>query len=120
MASLSITGGRLRIRLTFTEKIFSLHGDFSISGSDIVSAKPVKAKLWAKELRVPGTFFPWLIKAGTYVSLSGNGRSFWFSRWRGGHIQIELRNHWYKRIVLSLDDPAYWSRKIRRIQRKRK
>ena len=68
--------------------------------------------LW-KGIRAPGTFVPGLIRAGTYYTTKG--REFWYvTRQSGPLIQTKVltldlaQTEYYKRIVLSVENPEMW------------
>lgn len=72
--------------------------------------------LW-NGIRAPGTFVPGLIRAGTYYTTKG--REFWYvTRQSGPLIQtpvlmLELTQiEYYKRIVLSAQQPEIWSDRL--------
>lgn len=64
---------------------------------------------WA-DVRLPGTFLPGVIKAGTYYT--GHGREFWYATRTGKYLTLELENEFYKRIVLTLDENQDWVDRI--------
>lgn len=91
---------RLIIKLSVWEKIWGLHGDFTISRNNIVSISEEFPKSSWRDIKFPGTFFPGIIKAGTY--LTPRGKEFWY--WVNGREKIhniELKNMGYKRLILS-------------------
>ena len=92
----------LAIELSFWEKIWSLHGNFQIPKSNIVSIGEGNPKSSWSELRVPGTFLPGFIKAGTFYTR--RGREFWYVTRNTPRIYtIELANMSYHRLVLGTD-----------------
>lgn len=97
--NIELTQSQLTVMLSLGEKVFSLHGNFHIPRSNIASITEGKPKgSWA-DLKIPGTFFPGLIKAGTFYSR--RGKEFWYVTRSHKHIYtIELTNMSYKRLVL--------------------
>ena len=92
----------LYINFTTIEKILGVHWSFKIPLADISEIhQNIPRQTW-KELRLPGTFIPGVIKAGTY--LTERGREFWYVTRKRHHITIELRRGFYKRMMLSVDD----------------
>ncbi len=69
----------------------------------------VPAKL-PHDLRFPGTFFPVLIKAGTY--LTNRGKEFWYTTRNKKFLCIELKQGFYKRIILSVNENESVKNKI--------
>lgn len=102
---LRIENGNLLIQLTFWEKLWSLHGSLSVPLPHVAELKhSIPVSSW-KELKLPGSFVPGVIKAGTY--LTPRGKEFWsVTRWAGKQVTIELRDEKYKRIVLGLPPDA--------------
>ncbi|MBD1913753.1 MULTISPECIES: hypothetical protein [unclassified Leptolyngbya] len=62
-----------------------------------------------RELRAPGTSLPGVIKAGTYYT--ERGREFWYVT-KPSVLTIDVRDNYYKRIVLSLHDNEAWRAEI--------
>jgi len=108
---LSIENSRLRVELSILEKILSFRGSFEVPLEDVEMVTSGKPKgTWA-EIRVPGTFIPWVIKAGTYFTR--NGKEFWYvTRSHRNFLTIHLKRGFYKRIILGLDASEYWVRRI--------
>jgi hypothetical protein len=99
---LSVTKDHLRVELGTLEKILAVHGSFDIPIPDIEDVgTDVPAQIW-KEIRAPGTFFPGVIKAGTYYS--DRGREFWYLVRGKMPLRIELKCHYYKRVILGTED----------------
>ena len=67
----------------------------SVAGAEAVLPPPT----W-KQLRLPGTHLPGLIKAGSY--LTNRGWEFWCLTRNGRQhpVTVSLRNHRYARLVL--------------------
>jgi len=63
-----------------------------------------------REVRAPGTFVPGMIKAGTYYT--ERGREFWYVVPSQTVLCMDIREDYYKRIVLSLPDSEAWCRDI--------
>ncbi len=103
---LHIENGNLLIGLSFWEKVWGFHGSFRIPLSHIIGMKrEIPVTSW-KELRVPGSFIPGVIKAGTYFT--PRGKEFWYvTRWGKQYITIELQNERYRRIVLGLPESQF-------------
>ena len=70
-------GDNLRLKLSQLERLFAFHGDLSIPVGKIVniSTNMPDHNWW--DLRMPGTFLPRVIKAGTYYSR--RGKEFWYA-----------------------------------------
>ena len=108
--NLSIEDGLLKIDLSRVEKVLSVHGSFRTPLEQVESVSTgVPRQSW-RDLNVPGTFLPWVVKAGTY--LTKRGREFWYVTRNSGFLTIELKNGNYKRIVLGLNDSQHWADQI--------
>jgi hypothetical protein len=95
-------GNHLIIEFSLVEKTLGLHGNFKIQQSSIVSIEEREPEWGWLDLKIPGTFFPGLIRAGTYYSR--RGKEFWYWTNKKHTYVIELKNMPYKRIILSTDD----------------
>ncbi len=62
------------------------------------------------EWRAPGTYLPGIIKAGTFFSRTGC--EFWYITPRSEHLTLDLKDEWFKRIVLNVDNSANWVAQI--------
>jgi hypothetical protein len=59
------------------------------------------SKSW-RDIRAPGTYFPRLIKAGTYYT--PRGKEFWYLTKGKTPLTIELKKGEYKRIIIGLNE----------------
>ena len=108
--NLSIEDGLLKIDLSRVEKVLSVHGSFRTPLEQVESVSTEVPRQSWRDHRVPGTFLPWVVKAGTY--LTERGREFWYVTRNRGFLTIELKNGSYKRIVLGLNDNQHWADQI--------
>jgi len=92
----------LYIKFNTVEKILGVHWSFSIPLGDISETHNRKPVQSYKEIRIPGTFFPGIIKAGTYRNQ--RGWEFWYVTRKKNYLVIELKRGFYKRIILSVDE----------------
>jgi hypothetical protein len=92
----------LYIKLSTVEKILSVHGSFIIPLGEISETHTRTPPCSLKQLRIPGTFIPGLIKAGTYFSK--RGWEFWYVTRKKKFFTIELKKGFYKRLILSVDE----------------
>jgi len=106
----------LYIKFNTIEKILGVHWSFVIplnTISEIHTNAPAKL---SHGLRCPGTFFPGLIKAGTY--LTNRGKEFWYTTSNKKFLCIELRQGFYKRIIISVNENESIKNKISEIIKK--
>jgi hypothetical protein len=91
----------LVVKLSFWETIWGMHSNFSIPKKNVVSLKETEPVSGWWDIKFPGTFFPGLIKAGSY--LTRRGREYWFvNRNHKFFYTIELKDMAYKRLVLGV------------------
>ncbi|MEX2599742.1 MAG: hypothetical protein WD533_08815 [Dehalococcoidia bacterium] len=112
---LSLSDGSLHIRLEGMEKIWALKGSLTIPLADIAEVRAKepddKPSNYWKALRIPGTFVPWVIKAGTYYSAVG--REFWYATTGKPFLVLYVNKEGkYDRVVLGLDDAEVWAQRI--------
>ncbi len=107
---LNLDNGQLNIKLSILEKILSVRGSLKIPLDRIDRATTEAPKTTWREIRAPGTFMPWVIKAGTYFT--NRGKEFWYVTRLRNHLTMELKKGFYNRIVLSLRDNQQWADKI--------
>ena len=88
--NLSIEDGFLKIDLSRIEKVLSVHGSFRTPLEQVGSVSTgVPRQSW-RDLRVPGTFLPWVVEAGRY--LTKRGREFWYVTRKGiPHYRAQKR-----------------------------
>lgn len=109
---LKLEGDRLHLDLNFWEKLWALqfNHSFEIPVAHIrqVSTDPLSDR--AFDLRLPGTQVPGILKAGTYYH---NGqREFWYVEGDRPYLTLELEDEFYKRLVLSVEQPQTWAAQI--------
>lgn len=92
----------LYIKFSTVEKILSVHRSFIIPLSEISETHTRIPTRSYKQLRIPGTFIPGLIKAGTYFTK--RGWEFWYVTRKKNFLTFELKKGFYKRIILSVDE----------------
>jgi hypothetical protein len=105
MATVSVEGDRLVVRLSGWESVWALkrHIDVPLRSVLSASAGTIHSKL-PRGIRLPGTFVPKLITAGSYWRKS-EGWSFWSVRDEKMAVDIRLRDTRFIRIVVQVDDP---------------
>ena len=109
---LRLEKGFLRIDLGFWQGILAARRYLNVPLTHVEDATAVAPRLleW-RELRVPGTFFPGLVKAGTY-RWWGRKKDFWFATPGKGFLVINCKSGPYRRIVLTVRDNEQWAREI--------
>ena len=104
MPKVEFSPTHLQIKLNPGEKIWGMHGDFKIPGGAIRGAEPLDKTFWRTlGLRIPGTAFPGLIIAGTYLWRKDRAWVYWL---RGQEVvQINLAPGFgYTRILIGTEN----------------
>jgi hypothetical protein len=99
---------RLVARLRGLNKLWALRGEVAVPIDKVKLARVATADGADRPklplVRVPGTFVPWLIAAGTF---KGKGRIEFWAVHRGQELLVvELDHAAYDRLVLQVADPA--------------
>src|SRR5690606_6495562 len=105
MSKVIVEENNIKILLSLSEKIWSFHVNFYFPTNQIASLEKTAPKTSLGELRFPGTFFPYLIKAGTYYKKGS--KEFWYRTYSKKYLlSINLKNSKLKRIVLGFTTPS--------------
>ncbi len=106
--NLTVKDRVVEIQLEPMERVWGCHvnGKIEIPLEDIQSVSAECPGTHWRELRAPGTYWPGLIKAGTYYS--DLGRAFWYLRPGQDCLCLDLREGYYKRVVLSSEQAGQW------------
>lgn len=109
---LGLIGNTLSIEWECFEQLwaFNLEKTWEIPLERIESASTEEPPRDWLELRAPGTFFPGLIKAGTYYTL--RGKEFWYVSQDRDYLVLKLRDFDFQTIILTLDNAKSWSERI--------
>jgi hypothetical protein len=107
-----ISENRLKINLDAWERVwaFYFNADLEVPLNHITRVTTEEPHSSWMDVRLPGTFLPGVIKAGTYYT--GEGREFWYATRGGKYLTLELENEFYKKIVLTIDDHQRWADQI--------
>lgn len=104
---LKIRDGNLEIHLEAKEKLLSFRGSLTIPLKQISLVHTKTPQVSWKEIKAPGSFFPGIIKAGTYYTR--RGKEFWYFTRGKSFLTIELKKGSYKRIVLGVKENLRWA-----------
>ena len=112
---LKIGSGVVEIVLEPMERLAScrINSRIELSLADIQTVSTQRPDGHWRELRAPGTYFPGLIKAGTYYSELG--RAFWHVQRDQPCLCIDLEAGYYKRVVLGSDLAQDWCSQIQAV-----
>lgn len=114
--NLTIVGNILRIEWEWYEQFwaFNWNQTFEIPLAHITSVTTEEPPQSWTDLRAPGTFFPGLIKAGTYYTT--RGREFWYVIQDQPYLVLGLRDQPFQKIVLSVAQNQAWRERIEQSQ----
>lgn len=110
MARVEISGDTLTVHIEGWDKILALKGRIDVPLAHVVgaSADPEQARRWPQGLRLPGTFIPRVVTAGSYWKpgkAEEAGWSFWDVHDPAKAVVIRLDHERYKQLVVGVDDP---------------
>lgn len=109
MSAIELNDGAVTIRLRTVEKVFALHGDVHAAADQVRGAFSV-ADPWheLRGLRMPGLGVPGLVALGTWrwSDAGRSGRDFVVVRGHGPGVVVELHDHAFDRLLLSVARPA--------------
>ncbi|MEI6407715.1 MAG: hypothetical protein WCO85_09340 [Actinomycetes bacterium] len=104
MIKAKVVGKKLDMLFQITDKIFSLRTSLSFPLAHIVEVTqdPEVAKK-PKGVRMPGTYIPGILTAGTYVSRGK--KVFWCVRKPSNAVVITLKNERFSQLVFEVKNP---------------
>jgi len=112
VASFEITGGDLRLRLSWVEKLEGFRGDIVVPLRAVSSVRAV-GSAWPELLgfRAPGTGLPGVVAVGTRRGKFG--KDFAAVHGQGPAVVVVLDGAPYDRLVATLDDAEATAAMIR-------
>lgn len=112
LVTISIDAQELTITPRGLNKVWSFSREVTIPLDTIVGVRIVTGDdLRPRGTRLPGTYIPKLITAGTYRT--DEGRSFWLAHGDRA-IRIEARGTVYNAAVITVSEPEAQIRRLRR------
>ncbi len=117
MARIEIADGRLSVIMEGLDKLWALKSRLDIPLAHVtgVAHDPAQAGRWPRGLRLPGSFIPGVITAGSYWQ-PGHGEedgwSFWDVHKPERAIVITTSHERYRTIIVGVDDPEAAVREI--------
>lgn len=115
MVEISIEDTTLHINIKGWDVLFSLKSHLQVAVKNIKDARidAEKARSWPEGLRLPGSFLPGVITAGSYYELGAGKWEFWDVHNPESSIVIELENEPYERLIIEVPNPQEAVSKIR-------
>jgi hypothetical protein len=110
--NLAIESDTFVITLERWEKFWAFHfRPIVIHRANIISVEVVDPEVSWKELRIPGTFLPGVLKAGTYLTWGTKEKAFWYFNYknRAHTLKLTLHDSPYKTIYLTHPESEYWA-----------
>ncbi len=104
MVSIKKEGKNFIFEIQGIHKLWTLKSRLIIPAKHIITAYPDTEDVHVNlGLRMPGTALPGLIQAGTFIG--SNGNLFCDVTPHAKSIIIELRDDFYKRLIIDVEDP---------------
>ncbi len=105
MVELSIAEGKLTLRVMGADKLWALKSSLEIPLVHIASvrADAEVARAWWHGIRLPGTYMPGVITAGTFYQ--DGKRVFWDVHHPERTIVIDLHDEHFNQLVIEVADP---------------
>ena len=117
---LNLVGNTLHIDWEWPEQLWgcNLKSSWCIPLDRIAAVSLDEPVTHWTDLRAPGTFWPGVIRAGTYRTK--RGKEFWYvtGKREGHYLTLELQGEAFDRIVLTVAAPADWRDRILQQQKK--
>ncbi len=106
MVKISKEEGNFHFNVEGLHKLWALKSQLVIPINNVVRAYQNREQLsgWWKGIRMPGTYVPGLITAGTFYQ-SGE-KIFWDVVNKDDAIIIELEDESYKKLIIQVENPA--------------
>ena len=110
MARIELDGDRLSVIIEGMDKLWAMKSQLEIPLAHItgVAHDPAQASRWPRGMRLPASFIPGVITAGSYWKPGhgeSDGWSFWDVHDPAQAIVISTSHEHYKTIVVGMDDP---------------
>jgi hypothetical protein len=103
VVTIELDHDRVMIKPKGWSQIWAFKRALSVHPAHIRSVGRATPVLRPRGMRLPGTYLPGVIVAGTYRSRAG--REFWDTRLNGKAIVIDLTGGPYTRLVVDVADP---------------
>ncbi|MFV5692390.1 hypothetical protein ACM55K_10245 [Flavobacterium sp. LT1R49] len=103
MVSVTLDGDTFIFEIKGLHKIWAMESKITISKENIIRAYQNKNEFtfW-KGFRLPGTEIPGIITAGTFYK---KGRNFWDVMNKKNALIVELKDNYYKKLIIEVANP---------------
>jgi len=110
----SVDNNQFCIELNFWEKLWSLQFNHTwkipLNHIERVTTTPPSSN-W-KDIKLPGTFVPGVIKAGTYYT--ERGREFWYVTDDKNYLTLDLKDEFYQKVILTVEQNHFLAEQLNR------
>ena len=103
MTKVSTSGDKLIVDMLGWDKLWSLKSRLDVPLAHVGGVRAAAGER-ARGLRMPGTYIPGLITAGTFEH--GGQRDFWAVHNAQQAVAIELHDEFFSRLVVQVPDPV--------------
>lgn len=106
MVELHVHDGTLEVEVRGMHKVWALRSRIEVPMAAVRGARRLPAEIateWWKGLRVPGTYLPGVIVAGTYYK--GGEKHFWDVSHAERALEIDLDGTGWDRLYVEVEDP---------------
>ena len=108
---LSLDEDTLRIELSWWKKLLAVHfSSLEIPLANIEEVGTERVKTHWSERRIPGSFIPCLVKAGTYRR--AGRKDFWCVTRRQPVLRLALKDEYFSSLTLGIEDNERWVEEI--------
>ncbi len=109
MTEVELSETALHVHVQGIDKVLALRSHLEIPLTHVLGAAPLDAQIQAKlrgSLRLPGTYLPGVIVAGSYYQWSNHEWMFWDVVHPEQALVILLDHEKFTRLVIEVADPA--------------
>lgn len=104
MAYISVAGGNLHVELSFADKLWSIHGSFTIRLGNVTGASITKPPTFFESLKLIGTNLPGGKMAGSYF-FHNELVFFDYNGDEDAILVVDLAHEKYKHLLVHIDEP---------------
>jgi hypothetical protein len=103
MVTIEVKGEVVEVEVLGIHKLWALKSRLRFKKSNITKVGMAEKSLRPPLIKIPGTYLPGIIAAGTFRGRSRN--EFWDVVFKNDAVEIELTNEKYTRVVVNVRDP---------------
>jgi len=104
MVTINTTEDQFIFEINGLHKLWTFQSEIKVSKKDIIKAfqSDEEFTFWIG-WRMPGTYLPWVITAGTYYKKGK--RNFWDVVNKKNAIIVELKDSYYNKLIIEVKNP---------------